>query len=563
MAKVKGNRPQSSKKAKKGFVLSIGDEGAILTHFDKGTLVNRVFVDSPFSPDIKLMKKLFELYPRLPITVYVDIIEQNYVHANLPPLGSSAVKKQAQRKLDRDFQPNDLNNYIPIGREKEGRKDWKFLFISLANAEPFTNWIDLVMDQKNKLNGIYVLAIESQQMINELNSKIVEKPSQEWELTVMHNKVSGFRITAFRKGKIYFTRLTQHVIGENIAEVVAGNLEHEITNTIEYLKRLGFSSENDAHISIIANEEVLKKLELSRMNFGKVDKYTPYSAAEKLNITYAVKENDRYADILCATHFANSKKKLLKFNSKLTKDVMNLQMAFTAVTALGIIALIATIAVLALLVVDRPEKIDSFQEAESKFKESELSLQKLREKQEALPKDIGTKVEFLSIDSKMPKMKDIAILTVYKSARNLPRNVSIKDIEIKFSDFTFEEKKNDEFSEGLYGEGAYNDPFATRAKKAPVPAELSKGVKHSYAGIMNVIVSIRRSELDILSDIADDILKDMNDNQYGNVFAYKTAPKSTQNNAIETVTNREDAKLNEIVEIPAEIEFKGTVSEEE
>ena len=151
--KIKVAKIGGIKKAKSGFILSVGDEGAILSHFDKGLLLNRVFVDSPFSPDIKLMKKLFELYPRLPITIYVDIIEQTYVHNHLPPLSASAVKKQAIKKLAKDFQPNDLSNFVALGREKEGRKDWKYLFISLANTEPFSNWIELVMEQKNNLTG--------------------------------------------------------------------------------------------------------------------------------------------------------------------------------------------------------------------------------------------------------------------------------------------------------------------------------------------------------------------------------------------------------------------------
>ncbi len=564
MKKDKQQVEVHGKKSKTAFILSVGDEGAILTHFDKGVLINRVFVDSPFSPDIKLMKKLFDLYPRIPITIYVDTIEQNYVHSNLPPLSASAVKKQAARKMERDFQPNDLNNFIPIGREKDGRKDWKFLFISLANTEPFSNWIELVLEQKNKLNGIYVLAVESQQMVSELNTKLTEKASQEWELVVMHNKVSGFRISAFYQGKIYFTRLTQHVVGENVAEVVAGNLEQEISNTIEYLKRLGFTTEEDAHISVIANEEILKKLELTRMNFGKIDKYTPYGAAKKLGITYAVKENDRYSDILCASHFANLKKKSLKFNSKLSREVMNLQTAITATSIGGVLAFVAIAAMIGMLATGHPEAKEKASKAASRKQESTLSLERLKEKKESLPEDIGMMVEVLDIHNRLPQMPLILKTVIYKAVEGMPDNTKISGIDIVFADVsTTDNSGGKSYSQQLSDEAAYINPFGRQAPQAQSTKEIKDlTLTHSYEGELDIVLEVRKGELDILNDTSEKLMTSLQDNEYGIVFSYSLEPQTTQNQLTEKVTDREETKLNEIVGIPATIKFQGSVSEE-
>jgi len=566
MAKKSKNKPSGTKKAKKGFILSIGDEGAILSHFDKGTLVNRVFVDSPFSPDIKLMKKLFELYPRLPITIYVDIIEQNYVHANLPPLSASAVKKQAAKKLTRDFQPNDLTNFVPLGREKEGRKDWKYLFISLANTEPFSNWIELVMEQKNKFNGVYVLAIESCALVMDLNTKIQDLPDFKWELVVMHNKISGFRIIAFNNKKIYFTRLTQHIIGENIAEVVAGNLEQEIVNTIEYLKRLGYSGEQDTHVSIIANADILKKLELSRMKFGRVDRYTPFSAAEKLGLQYAVKENDKYADILASAHFANSDKRFLKFNSKLTLQIINLQIGLLATSVLGVIAMLALLGLVASLAMDRPAVLEENSKADNTLKESELALQKIKDKKANLPADIGRMVEVLDLDRKMPEKRDLLVSSIYKSIQDLPTNSTrIKKIEIVFNEY----KSNDTTPKDAYseqfGDGTeYINPFAVRPTEEPKEAKPlgTIVIEHSFDGRISLDLNVKRSEMDILNEISATLLNKLKVNDNKMEFSWEQEPKADEKEGNEDVTNFEEVRLKEVVGIPAVIKFHGSFSEE-
>ena len=555
VAKVKN---ANAKKAKRGFILSVGDEGAILSHFDKGLLLNRIFVDSPFSPDIKLMKKLFELYPRLPITIYVDIIEQTYAHNHLPPLSASAVKKQAKKKLAKDFQPNDLSNFVALGREKEGRKDWKYLFISLANTEPFSNWIELVLEQENKFNGVYVLAIESLELVTELNSKIIDLGEFKWELVIMHNKVSGFRIIAFNNHKIYFTRLTQHIMGENIAEVVAGNLEQEITNTIEYLKRLGYSGEQDTHVSIIANFEVLKKLELSRMKFGRVDRYTPFSAAQKIGLQYAVKESDKYADILCSSHFANSSKRHLKFNSKLTEQIANLQMGRVTVSVIGLILIAILLAVVVSIAMERPAVLEAFSKATTDGKELDLSLQKLKQQQQALPKDINLMVEVLDLHKKMPKKKDLLIAMVYKSVENLPNNIKTKKIDIVFNDYSNLSGASNSANQPSMSE--LSNPFAaTASDTVGKPTVLS----HSFEGKIEIDLNIRRDELEILNDIATELLRKLQNNDSKIEFSYEVEPATTQNEVVETVTNYEETRLKEIVPIPAVIKFKGSFSEEE
>ena len=231
------------KSIKDQFVLSVGDEGAIFCYFADGKLNNKFYIDSPASPDIKLIEKLLDTYKSTPVYLLVDVIEQNYSQQVLPPVSSFGIRQQVSRRIKRDFQPNDFTNVFFLNRSKEGRKDWNFLFISLANSDPFAKWLEIVLNHENPFMGVYLLPLESTKLIEDIDNKILEAPSGEWELLVLHNKVGGFRIVAFKNGKLIFTRLAQNLIGDNIPEIIVGNMEQEISNTVEYLRRLTFKGE--------------------------------------------------------------------------------------------------------------------------------------------------------------------------------------------------------------------------------------------------------------------------------------------------------------------------------
>lgn len=583
----KSKRKVRAKTSKKGFVLSVGDEGAILTHYDKGTLLNRIFVDSPFSPDIKLMKKLFVLYPKLPIYIYVDVIEQNYILHNLPPVSSMEVKKQAEKKLKRDFQPNDLNNYLALGRDKTGRKDWRYLFISLANTEPFSNWVDIVLEQKNKIGGIYLLPTETQELSKAINSKIGTGKNHLWELLILHNKISGFRIIAFKEGQIYFTRLTQHNIGENIAEVVAGNLEQEITNTVEYLKRLGYSDEEDTHLTIICSEDILKKVDVSRMRFGKVDRLTPFTAADKLGLHFAVKENDRYADILCAAHFLNAKKRHLAFSTKVIKQIVNLQNFKLMAHLAGALFFVITLGFTIDLAMQQPEVMKKHEEAEFKLNNAKLNLQKKVELQNNLPKNIDAMVEIFDYTRRLPNNDNLLLKRLYEAMEGIGDTTKIKKVSIKFADFTpksgsalsaeqkaaigtvggfenqfpnFESNQMPQFGNpGMRGHfGNPNQPETpTDGKRIP-----DVTIEYPFEGVIEYEFSVKRGELDILRDLSNKFIEKLNKNKRGLVFSFEEEPVFEKNDEIEIVSENEKERLDEMIYLQSQIKFAGKYLEE-
>jgi hypothetical protein len=329
---VRSDLTSKKGKTKGAFVFFIGDDGAILCYMENGTVKRRLYSPSIENKASETLKELLREYPAAPIYMLVDMVEQSYVRHTLPPVSSLGVNKIIQRRLARDFAPDDLKGAISLGREKVGRKDWTFLLVSLAYKDALRDWCEMVYDLPNRFRGVYLSPVESAGILKLLNEGKEEKhttpasrfsftrPSAKkkeadtspirWEVLVVHNKTGGFRQVVLKNGMLIFTRMAQS-FGEEKPTIVAGNIEQEIHNTIEYLKRLSFTETSELIVTIIVGQEIKDHLSTSAFNAQHSVVYTPYEAAEILDITDSVLSGDRFCDIVLACSFLKLKKKRL------------------------------------------------------------------------------------------------------------------------------------------------------------------------------------------------------------------------------------------------------------
>src|SRR5690606_29336633 len=138
-------------------------------------------------------------------------MDQSYVHHTLPPVSSLSIAKIIKRRLERDFMPQDIKGALSQGRSKKGRKEWHYLFMSVANAPPISTGVDYCLDKPNLLQGMNLLPVEAEgrgKCMDKLLAGEGMKPSRrksrkdteegaaepaKWHLIVSHQKVGGFR----------------------------------------------------------------------------------------------------------------------------------------------------------------------------------------------------------------------------------------------------------------------------------------------------------------------------------------------------------------------------------
>lgn len=296
---------------KKGnIVVSLGDDGAIVTCFESGMLVKRYFLSSPYSSEFT---ELTNAYPDYPLYLLLDTIDQNYVFSSFPALRSSNLMKMVNRKILNEFDPADINAYMCLGKDETSvRKDVKYVFVSIRNSNPLTDWLEVIKELPNRFMGAYLLPVESEDYIAKLQktfpSEMGEGANSKWRVLISHNKVGGFRQVVYKEGRIIFTRISQ---ATNIQspDSIGINISQEAANTLEYIRRIGFNDDSLA-VYVVCAKDAFQFIEIPGVEDEDITFLTPFEIAEKLNLKGTALENDKFGDVVFASHFYKSKKKL-------------------------------------------------------------------------------------------------------------------------------------------------------------------------------------------------------------------------------------------------------------
>jgi hypothetical protein len=322
------------------IVISVGDDGAIVSCVEKSKLLHRAFLPGPFSSDLA---EICGKYPKFSIYILLDTIDQNYVFSNLPALRSGSVMKMVKRKMTNEFDENDYNSYICLGKDDSSpRKDLKYVFISVRNSTPLTDWLEAIATLPNHFAGFYLYPVESEEFVAKIR-KVAKSEGKlnksDWEILISHNRVGGFRQVVLKDGKIIFTRISQ-ASGLQSPDAIGVNLSQEISNTLEYIRRIGYS-EQPLSIYIVTSKEASQFIEIPSVDPKSIYLSTPYDISQKLNIESAAQENDKFGDVIFAASFVSSKKNL-KFMPKDFKKVNTLYtlMKATNMALIGLLAIV-------------------------------------------------------------------------------------------------------------------------------------------------------------------------------------------------------------------------------
>lgn len=331
------------------FILTIGDEGAVLCLVEGKQLKARLFAHSCSQEDYADFSKLLAQYATVPISILLDTIEQSYTRQVLPAVSPWIVNKLVKRRLKQDFDPLDIKGAILLGREVQGRKDWNYIFVNTPITENLSAWLEYVASLANRCVGIYMLPLEMQSLVRQIGRAVGIKP-KEWQFIVTYNKVSGFRQVVLHKGKTIFTRVVK--LGKDRSpDIVAGNVEQEILNTLDYLHRLSFSDEQDIDIVIVAAREILGYLEGIEVRGNTISLYTPFQLAQLLHFKNTAYETDKFADVLMVVAFASVTRPVLKLHTVKTGLLERIYYtSFAVVTATKIMAMIALIYVVVMVI---------------------------------------------------------------------------------------------------------------------------------------------------------------------------------------------------------------------
>lgn len=388
----KAAESKQAKGSKSTFIIMVGDEGGILLQLQGKNVVKRLFAQSPSKEHTRALNDVLNSAPGAPITILVDMMDQSYVKQTLPPVSSFNVGKIVRRRLNKDFAADDIKGYLIFGRDKKGRKDWNYLMVSLANSQPLQQWVDFVVERPNPFKCIGLVPLEAQPMVAAFEKEQIAKSAPEakpteWHMLISHHKVGGFRQIVFRNGQLVFTRLAQ-MVGEPTPEVIAGNIEQEMLNTLEYLKRLGLQDIGALTVTIIASGEIKQVFDSKTIRKGQCFFYTPYEAAEIVQLREVAKPEDHFGDIVLAGYIGKKRKLLLPLFTSYTARINKLVKYSTLAKLLTAIFTLAILGWGGMLGMDWYSASTAIEDLDNNQRTTGNELSELQQKKNALPVQI-------------------------------------------------------------------------------------------------------------------------------------------------------------------------------
>lgn len=173
---------------------------------------------------VRQFSDLLRKYQRLPVTLLVDSVDEDYRLETMPHVIGRARQELLNRRLKQVFRNAPYVAAIQQGRNKEGRRDDRYLLVSLTDNDWLQPWIDTLRAHDVPFAGMTLLSVAAENLLARL--KIREDC-----VLLVSSQSAGLRLTYFLQGKLRFSRL----IRTDTAEDASLNVADEVSKTQLYL----------------------------------------------------------------------------------------------------------------------------------------------------------------------------------------------------------------------------------------------------------------------------------------------------------------------------------------
>ncbi len=205
---------------------------------------NRLTSCEVFTPDddgLQRFAAAISAQRRLPIQALVDAVEEDYRTEMLPHAGGRERSAMVQRRLRQLYRTSPYHAAVLQGRDGEQRRDDRYLFAALTNAELFLPWAEAIEEAKVAFAGLYLLPLVMPALAERLG--VDRAPT-----LVITATASGLRQTFIEDGQLRVSRLTPLVRGgggDASDRNDIGVLVEEVGNTRLYLEALKLRGRDD------------------------------------------------------------------------------------------------------------------------------------------------------------------------------------------------------------------------------------------------------------------------------------------------------------------------------
>lgn len=163
-------------------------------------------------------------HARQPVLIVADTVDEDYRSEILPHVQGRAREEMVARKLKQVFRNARFTGAWRQGRETAGRRDDRYLFASLTDADWLMPWLAVLERERAPLAGIAPLALACQHLVAALRI-------QEPHVLLAYRLNNRLRLSYYHSGLLRFSRL----IGGDSPATAPANAADEIAKTQLYL----------------------------------------------------------------------------------------------------------------------------------------------------------------------------------------------------------------------------------------------------------------------------------------------------------------------------------------
>ena len=222
-------------------------------HWDKGALGASFLFDLD-DAGRNNFKRYLEESENTPMTILVDVIEEEFRQDTIPHVFGADRQALIKRKQSRLYRDVKYLYTKDLGREEEGRRDDRLLFMALTNDEILKPWLTLLDEFKVPLTGILSVSLLLQSFIKTLPD------ISDHALLVTMQSISGLRQTFFKNKELQISRLSK--LPRYGTEPYAPKIYPEIDKIQRYLNSLRLIPDDTSlDVYVLADKRTLGELE--------------------------------------------------------------------------------------------------------------------------------------------------------------------------------------------------------------------------------------------------------------------------------------------------------------
>lgn len=299
------------------FVLVFGNRGATLAYVDGGKVQETWSIADLDELSLATLTNALDARRRAPLVVLVDLLEQSYRREAIPPVNMMDRPKVLNRRLGIAFPSFDIKAAVSLGEEVGPRGDLAYLFVALPPSPELETWISFLHGIDNPVSSLGLLPIESAGLAAALNKAVTAEDDApaEWSLLISREWSGGIRQIVVRGDKLAITRLTPSPAGAAGPADIALSISQEMTSTLGYLTRLGYTASDRLNIVVLGSEAMREVYEEREAPGRTTTVLTPAEAANLLGLAEFADTVEGYGDVLHAAWAATKRRPTLQMSA--------------------------------------------------------------------------------------------------------------------------------------------------------------------------------------------------------------------------------------------------------